>query len=568
MTERYLTIARAAGVEEGLAARLADPLWMLARQWQFGEFRGDDAGSAVLVTAEGAAHHPSWWRPEPDANNPSALPWRPWTVLDGPLEPVIEAEPDTGASWLRLRLDGGVRARRALLAAGLSRYAAALFTLARWPNRPDDAPPVTAPADIMAMATTPDGAALAALITPWKSPGDPLPNAIAATLGGTAAERDAFADAMRDWLTWWTPRADATQQPLAGVNADPPAWDAHRLEHRGSIAFAAAPHLRLHIDRYPGGGLDWFGADAKVGDPAELPAAPAPPVEVTEPAIISETSVPLPTTFAGMAAPRFWEFEDASVDFGSIDASPADLARVLLVEFSTVYGNDWFSLPVRLPVGSLARIDTVRVTDSFGGVQELKPLASSSPGWRLYSLRAPDSDPDLAINYFWCAPTLSERLTSPEVERVIARRDEIANTAWATVEIAADALARGYEVPADKAELPSVSQPPYYLVETPVADNWFPLAPKPVDIASIRLELVALVRRAQGQIVEAHPPSAILAGNWWIHEEELGRDGLTLDRTAKLARWHDGTATRWIGRGVWPGAGEASSNLLWDAVVE
>jgi hypothetical protein len=269
-----------------------------------------------------------------------------------------------------------------------------------------------------------------------------------------------------------------------------------------------------------------------------------------------------------MAAPRFWEFEDASVDFGSIDASPADLARVLLVEFSTVYGNDWFGLPVRLPVGSLARIDAVRVTDSFGGVQELRPLASSSPGWRLFSLRAPDSDPDLAITYFWCAPTLSQRLTSPEIERVIARRDEMANTAWATVQTAADALARAYQVPADKAELPPVSQPPHYLVETPVADNWFPLAPKPVDIASIKLELVALVRRAQGQIVEAHPPGAILAGDWWIHEEELGRDGLTLDRTAKLARWHDGTTARWIGRGVWPGVGEASSGLLWDTVVE
>ena len=43
---RLLTSARAGGMEEALAARLADPLWLLARQWQFGEFRGDDAGAA------------------------------------------------------------------------------------------------------------------------------------------------------------------------------------------------------------------------------------------------------------------------------------------------------------------------------------------------------------------------------------------------------------------------------------------------------------------------------------------------------------------------------------------
>src|ERR1700733_638148 len=99
MTLRYLSVARTAGVEEGLAARLAD------------------AGSATLVTVNATAYHPSWWRPEPD-KTPAAQPWQSWTVLDGPLESLIEAEPDTGTAWLRLRIRGGVRARRALLTAG------------------------------------------------------------------------------------------------------------------------------------------------------------------------------------------------------------------------------------------------------------------------------------------------------------------------------------------------------------------------------------------------------------------------------------------------------------------
>ena len=36
-------------LEDGLAARLHDPLWQLARQWQIGEFTGEDAGSPVAV---------------------------------------------------------------------------------------------------------------------------------------------------------------------------------------------------------------------------------------------------------------------------------------------------------------------------------------------------------------------------------------------------------------------------------------------------------------------------------------------------------------------------------------
>ena len=32
-----------------LAAEIYDPLWMLARQWQFGEFKGEDTGSPIIA---------------------------------------------------------------------------------------------------------------------------------------------------------------------------------------------------------------------------------------------------------------------------------------------------------------------------------------------------------------------------------------------------------------------------------------------------------------------------------------------------------------------------------------
>ena len=33
-----------------LQAQVRDALWMVARQWQLGEFRGDDAGSPIQAT--------------------------------------------------------------------------------------------------------------------------------------------------------------------------------------------------------------------------------------------------------------------------------------------------------------------------------------------------------------------------------------------------------------------------------------------------------------------------------------------------------------------------------------
>src|SRR6478736_4406782 len=43
-------------LDEGVAAKLADPLWLLGRQWQMGELSGEDAGSPVegLVEHDGA----------------------------------------------------------------------------------------------------------------------------------------------------------------------------------------------------------------------------------------------------------------------------------------------------------------------------------------------------------------------------------------------------------------------------------------------------------------------------------------------------------------------------------
>jgi hypothetical protein len=35
----YLILSRKHGYDEGLRARVADPVWFLTRQWQLGEFR-------------------------------------------------------------------------------------------------------------------------------------------------------------------------------------------------------------------------------------------------------------------------------------------------------------------------------------------------------------------------------------------------------------------------------------------------------------------------------------------------------------------------------------------------
>src|SRR6185369_4797007 len=40
---------RGGSVKASLRAEVRDPLWFLARQWQFGEYQGEDAASAAFV---------------------------------------------------------------------------------------------------------------------------------------------------------------------------------------------------------------------------------------------------------------------------------------------------------------------------------------------------------------------------------------------------------------------------------------------------------------------------------------------------------------------------------------
>jgi hypothetical protein len=80
--------------DEGLRARVADPVWFITRQWQLGELQGEDASSPVAVTCA-PQHIPMTY----DRMRPALDP----TIV--PAEPLFEAEP--GDWWTigrRIRL--------------------------------------------------------------------------------------------------------------------------------------------------------------------------------------------------------------------------------------------------------------------------------------------------------------------------------------------------------------------------------------------------------------------------------------------------------------------------------
>ena len=114
---------------------------------------------------------------------------------------------------------------------------------------------------------------------------------------------------------------------------------------------------------YYQGTLDWYSVDADPG--AALGAVPG-SASTGWPADAPRTMIPVPVSFAGMPNTRWWAFEDSKTNFGDIDASTTDLAKLLFLEFALVYANDWFVIPYTLPAGAIATISGFVVTNTFG----------------------------------------------------------------------------------------------------------------------------------------------------------------------------------------------------------
>jgi hypothetical protein len=159
------------------------------------------------------------------------------------------------------------------------------------------------------------------------------------------------------WLAWYD---GLTIEPESGTSD---AWLPERMEYAVSIAARLSPRpedeVTLSADEFDDGALDWVSFDVN----AEVNMGTAADRTVVT---ITQTTIPAPLAFRGTPAPRFWELEDALIDYGLTSVGPTDLAHLMMIEYANSYGNDWFVVPLTLPIGSLTRIDSMVIADSFG----------------------------------------------------------------------------------------------------------------------------------------------------------------------------------------------------------
>jgi hypothetical protein len=537
---------RSKSLTRSLAAEIRDPLWLLTRQWQLGEFQGENAGSPMSVEIETEAFDLTTFGP---AASPKA-------IQPGPLEPQVQREPyrpdlatrvELAQMWLRLlpanfdfadfrteyplpepeqdELRDPASVRFFEFATGRAFDGFALY---------DDA--VNHPSQIPGSGTQPVSGA----ITPFKN-----------------AVEDVFGTL-----------------ELSSTPADPPTWRPERLDHQFEVRAKDATREYTMVAR-PGadGEIDWDAFDLQSSATASGGSA----------VLDKKTIAPTRLRFSGMPSPRFWDFESATTNLPDVDPDRRDVAKLLMLDLMLVHGVDWFVAHVPVPVGKLVRVKGVVVRNVFGEDTTIGRGEDLTPANRRWTMFRVGGSSGAAGDEFFILPATAAAVRQPGqlLEEVSFGRDETANMAWAierAVETQLGETWPGTERAAafDAAQeppppLPAVTEPLRYQLGTDVPLHWIPFLPVKISGSTSQIKLVEAEPGGDDRPSPAgrilRPPS-IPDGPFSLLEEEVPREGVRVRRLVVRTRWHDGKAYLWVERRRSLGTGETQSGLRFDQALE
>ena len=432
----------------GVQARTGDALWLLTRQWQTGEFQGEDAGSPVNVALSYSTETVDRLKlgDEPSGDMPADVPLETIVEQELPAVPGL-AETEFEAINYRERVRVGQEFERRLRGALDASGSASDFETLIAALRSEHGFPVSRPPMPQLDRATQrfvsfmegrviDGSVL-------------LTQSIAAPAASPLS--DAELEALRVEVIGWY--GAVCSRPDART---PAGWRPRSMDYQfeaNTYPDAAAPDAvppeeqktRLVAPDYRNGTVDWFtfSAGSQQSENWDNTSTGVGPI-VTTPTRIQVTGTAL----------RWWEFEDGQTDFGAMDVAKPDLPKLLLMEFVLIYGDDWFSLPAPVGLGNLARVDGLTVRNVFGEITTVLPAREigGSPVERfdLFSIAPAEdasapgigTDDDDERPLLFIPPMAGFRQESVPLDEVHFLRDEGANMIFGVEHVVPNGIGR------------------------------------------------------------------------------------------------------------------------------
>jgi hypothetical protein len=535
-------------IERAIAAEVRDPLWMLTRQWQVGEFESVNGGSPISVEiaaesfklASGTA-----------GTTPLSI------VHPVPLEPQIQYDPVVPDLATRVELAN-------MFLELIAPSPSPVVSRATMRN----AYPLTAP-----VGSTLDSAsesffnyAKTRSFDGFRLFSDRV-NGISLNVPGPS-----FAALVDNFVA--RVRAVFPHLAFSSSSQDPPGWNSASLRNEVDLVATNETGGNITLKTFPdaAGRLDWDAFDVtSANDGSGLPS------------LTIRKSYPIHLRYPGMPTPRFWNFEEGNLNLPRNQTQTYETSTLLFLDMAMIHGVDWFIADHGVETGTINRIHHVIVRDVFG-VETIVKTSTNRPGesWSIFQNGSPDL-PENARNFLMVPhASLSARQMGEPIEDVLFARDEMANIAWAIERRVATQIGRywtGQERAARLAELaPPVSPqtgpinidtPLRYDLMSEVPLHFVPLLPRQIVSGSREIEFVA--GTVVGRDADESPSAKILKPSgvspYVLHEEEIPREGVNVRRRFVRSRGFDGSNHLWVERHSGTGRGESQAGLRFDQAL-
>lgn len=581
--------------DRALKAEVRDPLWMLTKQWQLGEFRGDDAGSPAFAKIQMATTRLTKYQADSkqvqtydeDVPLEAKVEQKKIPFKSGAQDMSLDIRLMMGRHWLKLiktDFPAGLRDEYILLYKILlpdpddKNFASIVAHREAWQQ-------VAAVAE-----RSMDGYVFYAHLKKGNSASE-----------GTSQLGDVDLDALGEKFIKWF--ENFFLQP---IDDDNNAWLPSRMEYQFAVSAPDEGGEKVMVaDEYYHGHLDWYNLDidpqaTALETESDVVLPPDPQNRKTN------SFFPVNISFDGMPHTRWWRFEDSNTNFGDINPDTTDLNKLLFIEFGLIYANDWFLVPFTLPAGSIANVKGLSVTNVFGEKTWVEPagkgLDDAWKRWNMYALNTKGNQREPADNSLLILPTVEKILEGKPLEEVLFIRDEVANMVWAIEKKiplptgsgkhggeAAFELHKFYQKILNKEIGDGIVIPDdiefkaniRYQIMNTVPENWIPFIPVHVDGSSreVQLQRASMPRilenDAPGNAQKIKPRTQLVREGlekdpveaYFIHEEEIPRAGIRAYQTFQRTRWYDGKVVNWFGARKQTGRGEGHSGLAFDQII-
>lgn len=608
--ERIESRSRSDEFDEGLQARVADPLWFLSRQWQLGELQAEDAGSLVKAEVEYDTELINQYKLDLDAayqNIPYSSDYlstdeESRIQIKKPLEVLVEQEKILW-NW-RMRIRAGQQLERFIREEKPDAEANTLIEQLRenYKITEQDQNDIK---DIKSkrLVTMMSGKALN---------GERL-----------WIERNQLGNEYQNIIPLFTSwYEDLFSQPVSEIN---PSWQPETLEYNFSVQ--STDSTQLVSEHYRNGDLEWYSSNHQdentpinsvrsLRDSKRVEADRIAENGLDVPqTLINQTACLTPTrvSFGGMPEPRWWAMDDGSINLSKLDVAKTELIKNMFLDFSLIHGDDWFLIPLNLPTGSLTTVKTVTTTDVFGVQNTIENGRHNDPDplmrWDLFSLSKNTSPKENADSDYLYIPSSSGfREESEPIEDVSFIRDEQANMVFGIEKTALNDWGKassvfefhleierlrieederlererleqidenGSDSAPQAAVMDNSNLSLTYKLATPVPKNWIPYLPVRIEedqtnsqvfLKQARLPSVGDAPTNEQQDNESKIQTRVLNESIQINEETITRAGIKVQITKQRLRWIDGKTYVWTGRKIVSGRGEGSSGLEFDVV--